>query len=139
MRDAESAKGRGPRAKQGSPLGDGPSPELRRALKRLEETLQSVGHPRAAEVSIVLALAEQDPAAFWRAIDANAWWAGAGSLAAETLADNPGLPGVQWDLAARELRACLIEIGEALLKRDRHNPGISSWILAFRNWSDSGV
>jgi hypothetical protein len=39
----------------------------------------------------------------------------------------------------RELRELLIEIGEPLLARSTYNPGISSWLLAFRSWNDSGV
>jgi len=101
--------------------------------------LQSVGHPRAAEVGAALGLADQDVPGFWHFIDGNAWWAGAGSIAAETLADNPGLPQVQWDTKVRELRSCLVEIGEVLLARNPHNPGISSWVLAFRNWNASEV
>ncbi|MGE5155046.1 MAG: hypothetical protein ACM3ST_13650 [Bdellovibrio bacteriovorus] len=119
--------------------GDRPGPELRRALDGLREALGSIGHPRAAEVSAALALAERDPEAFWRAIDGNDWWAGAGSLAAETLADNPGLPNPDWQDRVRGLRAHLIEIGEALIARGRHNPGIPSWVLAFRNWNQSQV
>jgi hypothetical protein len=46
---------------------------------------------------------------------------------------------VQWDIKVRELRSCLVEIGEVLLARNPHNPGISSWVLAFRNWNDSEV
>ena len=87
----------------------------------------------------MLALAGQDLPGFWRAIDSNAWWAGVGSLAAETLGDNPGLPQAQWADAVRELRERLIEIGEVLLLRHPHNPGIPSWVLAFRNWNDSQV
>jgi len=141
-----SAEHRRPRARDrcredaGVPEGfSPPSHELLRTLDRLHEVLDSVGHPRAAEVSAVLGLARQDPPAFWRAIDSNAWWAGVGSLAAETLADNPGLPQSQWGDAVRDLRECLIEIGEALMARGRHNPGIPSWVLAFRNWNESQV
>lgn len=135
MRDSERAKRRGPSAKAGALPGDRPGPELRRALDALREALNSIGHPRAAEVAAALALAEQDPVAFWRAIDGNAWWAGAGSLAAETLGDNPGLPDSDWQDMVLGLRESLIEIGEALMARGRHNPGIPSWVLAFRNWN----
>ncbi len=141
-----SPEHRRPRAKDrrpehaGGPEGFGPpSRELVRTLERLREVLDSVGHPRATEVSAVLGLARQDPPAFWRAIDSNAWWAGVGSLAAETLGDNPGLTQAQWGEAVRELRERLIEIGAALLLRHPHNPGIPSWVLAFRNWNDSQV
>jgi hypothetical protein len=90
-------------------------------------------------VGVALGLADRDVPAFWRVIDGNAWWAGVGSIAAETLGDNPGLHQTQWDATVRELRACLVEIGEVLLARNPHNPGISSWVLAFRNWNDSEV
>lgn len=139
MRDSERTKRRGPSAKAGALPGDRPGPELRRALDALQQTLESIGHPRAAEVAAALALAERDPEAFWRAIDGNDWWAGAGSLAAESLGDNPGLPEADWRGVVRGLREHLIEIGEALLARHPHNPGISSWVLAFRNWNDSQV
>jgi len=116
-----------------------PGPELLKALARLDELLQTIGHSRAAEVAAASALAELDLQAFWRAIDTNAWWAGAGSLAAETLAENPGLSAADWELAVREFRELLAEIGEALMDRGAANPGISSWVLAFRNWNASGV
>jgi len=137
-----SAQPRGRRARtpqSGDDAAGPPAPELLKALARLDELLQAIGHPRAAEVAAASALAEVDPPAFWRALDTNAWWAGAGSLAAETLAENPGLSAADWALAVREFRELLAEIGEALMDRGTANPGISSWVLAFRNWNASGV
>jgi len=132
------ASGSGPGSAP-DPADESPSPELLKALQGLREILRGVGHPRSADVDAALLLADRDVAAFWRAIDGNAWWGGAGSLAAETLGDNPGLPNVEWETAVRELRACQIEIGESLMARTPHNPGISSWVLAFRNWNESQV
>lgn len=134
--DGSPRGGQDPRGTRGD---EPPGPQLRRALETLQETLEGVGHRRAAEVSAILALAEEDPEAFWRTIDGNAWWAGAGSLAAETLGDNPGLPQHRWDTAVQGLRELLIEIGETLMARGPHNPGIPSWVLAFRNWNASQV
>ena len=122
-----------------APADESPSPELLKALQGLREILHGVGHPRSADVDAALLLADRDAAAFWRAIDGNALWGGARSLAAETLGDNPGLPNVEWEATVRELRACLIEVGETLMARNPHNPGISSWVLAFRNWNESQV
>jgi hypothetical protein len=119
--------------------GESPGPELLKALRGLREILEGVGHPRSEDIGAALLLADRDVAAFWRAIDGNAWWGGAGSLAAETLGDNPGIPQAGWEAAVRELRAGLIEVGETLMARTPHNPGISSWVLAFRNWSASQV
>ncbi|NEX16618.1 MAG: hypothetical protein C1943_08320 [Halochromatium sp.] len=96
-------------------------------------------HPRAAEVDHLLTLLRQSPALALRQLDSNAWWAGAGSLAAETMADNPGLPESEWALEVRAFRTLLIEIGEALQAKGAANPGIGSWLLAFNNWNASEV
>lgn len=113
--------------------------EVLAALGRLAELLARIGEPRAATVAETGALHGRDQAAFWQALNANAWWAGAGSLAAATMADNPGLPQDRWQREVHEFRELLIEIGEALMRRGGENPGISSWVLAFRNWDAAGV
>jgi hypothetical protein len=112
---------------------------LRSALSRLAELLERIGNPRAADVRDRLALLERDPAAALRRLDANDWWAGAGSLAAETMADNPGWPDALWLAEVRAFRALLIEIGEILTARGAENPGRSSWLLAFHNWNASEI
>lgn len=112
---------------------------LQLPLTRLAELLERLGHPRAAEVRAQLALLQATPDQIPRQLDSNAWWAGAGSLAAETMADNPGLPEVVWRMEVREFRELLIEIGEQLLARGVANPGISSWIQAFGHWNQSEV
>jgi hypothetical protein len=109
------------------------------ALKRLAELLEHIGSPRAQEVAALPIRFAQDPAGAWRALNANAWWAGAGSLAAETMADNPGLDRSQWQNDVRQLRELLIEIGETLQARGEPNPGLGSWLLAFHTWNDAGV
>ena len=108
-------------------------------VRRLRDLLQAFGHPRTDEISHVIDIHDRDPDAFLRAINSNRWWAGAGSLAAETMNDNPGLPEDLWVQEVRALRELLIDIGEDLMARGGENPGISSWVLAFRNWNDSGV
>jgi hypothetical protein len=37
------------------------------------------------------------------------------------------------------MRELFIAIGESLMARGGENPGVSSWVLAFRNWNASGV
>jgi hypothetical protein len=108
-------------------------------LRRLHDLLLALGHPRVGEVGRVLELHARDARAFDRALNSNRWWGGAGSLAAETLMDNPGLPEDIWLREVRTLRALLTDIGEALMARGEANPGVSSWVLAFRNWTASGV
>jgi len=109
------------------------------ALARLHEALVRIGEPRAAEVAALIERAPGDAEGFWRALNANAWWGGAGSLAAETLSDRPELPEALWRQVRVELREALIELGELLMRRGGENPGISSWVLAFHNWNASGV
>jgi hypothetical protein len=75
----------------------------------------------------------------WRQLDGNAWWAGTGSLAAETMADNPGLTDTEWAMEIRAFRSLMIEIGDCLLANGAANPGIGSWLLAFNNWNASEV
>ncbi|NCA71529.1 MAG: hypothetical protein EOM91_15850 [Sphingobacteriia bacterium] len=117
---------------------DSPAPLLL-PLTRLAELLERLDHPRATEVRAQLTLLQASPHEIPRQLDSNAWWAGAGSLAAETMADNPGLPEVVWRMEIREFRALLIEIGEQLLARGVANPRISSWIQAFGHWNQSEV
>jgi hypothetical protein len=112
---------------------------LMTALERLGDLLERIGHERAAEVRRLGSELDTDRSRFWQALNDNRWWAGAGSLAAETMADNPGLPGELWRMEIREFRELLIEIGEILMARGGENPGISSWLLAFRNWNASDL
>jgi hypothetical protein len=105
------------------------------SLVQLEALLQRIGNPRATEVAALRERFASDPAQAWREIDSNTWWAGAGSLAADTMADNPGLPAHAWEDEVRGFRALLIDIAEVLRSRGLANPGLSSWLLAFRNWN----
>ena len=117
-----------------------PDPQLSSALSRLAELLERIDHPRAAGgLRALPALLRTDPEQAMRRLDSNAWWAGAGSLAAETMMDNPGLPAVRWQTEVREFRELMIEIGEVLRARGAADPGIASWLLAFNNWNAAGL
>jgi hypothetical protein len=108
-------------------------------LERLRDLLIRIGNPRAEEVGALVALYRAGDERFWRQINHDSIWAGAGSLAAETLGDNPGLAEHAWAMEVREFRELLVAIGAELLDRDRPNPGIESWIMAFDQWNASGV
>jgi hypothetical protein len=108
-------------------------------VRRLRDLLQAFGHPRADEVSHVIGQYDRDHDSFLRAVNSNRWWGGAESLAAETMNSNPGLPEDIWVQEVRNLRELFIDIGEALIAIGGENPGVSSWVLAFRNWNASGV
>jgi hypothetical protein len=112
-------------------------------LARLADLLARMEHPRADEVAALMSRFDNDAPAAWRALDANAWWAGAGSLAAEALLPPERLPAslsiAERTTALQDLRALLIEVAELLRARGPANPGLGSWLLAFRNWEASGV
>jgi hypothetical protein len=113
--------------------------QARDLLARLALLLRRLEHPRAEEVEGLLALFDTDPATAWQRLDGNAWWAGAGSLAAESLVEPEALPLAERPAALREFRALLIDLAEVLRARGPANPGLSSWLLAFCNWEGSGV
>lgn len=101
-------------------------PQLSSALSRLAELLERINRPRAAEVRALPALLRTSPEQASQRIDSNDWWAGAGSLAAETMGDNPDVPDVAWQSEVREFRGGLmIEIAEILRARGAANPGIA--------------
>jgi hypothetical protein len=116
-----------------------PDARLLCSLTHLAELLERIAHPRAVEVADLVRLVAESPERVRHRLDANDWWAGAGSLAAETMADNPGLPESVWRREVREFRELMIEIGAGLQAEGAANPGISSWLLAFNNWNASEV
>jgi hypothetical protein len=113
--------------------------QARELLARLGELLRRIDHPRADEVDALLATFDTDPALAWQRLDGNAWWAGAGSLAAASLVEPETLPAVERGAAMQVFRSLLIDLAELLRARGPTNPGLSSWLLAFRNWDASGV
>lgn len=108
-------------------------------LRRLAPLLDGVEGNPGARVHHLLRLAAEDEGAFWRLLDANELWGGAGSVASATLAPNPGQPDAQWRDRVREMREILMDIGASLMERGRANPGIASWVLAFSNWNRNGI
>lgn len=113
---------------------------VRPALRRLNELLGTLDHPRAGEVSRLIESLDTDPPAAWRALDGNDWWAGAGSMAAEAMLEPEQLPPAERQAVVRELRELMIEIAETLRARGAPvNPGLQSWLMAFRSWNASGV
>jgi hypothetical protein len=115
------------------------APRMLPELQRLRLLLERIGSPRADEIDTLIALCRAGDARFWRRINDNRLWAGAGSLAAETLADNPGIDAQSWYMEVREFRELLVAIGTELNERGGANPGIQSWIMAFEQWNASGV
>jgi hypothetical protein len=130
------------RSRQASPAPRDEQADRRQArdlLARLAVLLRRLAHPRAEEVEGLEALFDTDPITAWRRLDGNAWWAGAGSLAAEALVEPTALPAAERTAAMQDFRALLMDLAELLRARGPTNPGLSSWLLAFRNWEGSGV
>lgn len=76
--------------------------------------------------------------ALYRELNSKHMWGGAGSLANEALADNPGIEEWIWNAEIQQFRELMIELGEHLMQRGNAYPDISSWLLAFNNWNQSG-
>ncbi|MDH3559616.1 MAG: hypothetical protein OEN52_01520 [Gammaproteobacteria bacterium] len=84
-------------------------------------------------------LGGRDEVRFYRELNSNRMWGGAGSIANQALADNPGLDEQSWQAEIREFRELMIELGSHLQARGNEYPDISSWLLAFNNWNQSGL
>ncbi|HEX5637541.1 MAG TPA: hypothetical protein VFY78_10675 [Gammaproteobacteria bacterium] len=111
----------------------------RHTLQRLHNILQNRSVDGAQWLERVMALCDQDELACHRELNSKRMWGGAGSIANEALADNPGREAWLWQAETREFRELMIELGEYLKARGNASPDISSWLLAFSNWNQSGV
>jgi hypothetical protein len=103
-------------------------------LPRLAEILDTHSGDSAAWIREVQAQRTSDEAAFYAALNSRRMWGGAGSIANEALADNPGIRPAQWDVDIREFRALMIELAEHLRARESHYPDIDFWLSAFTGW-----
>lgn len=108
-------------------------------LSRIQEILSQHTGDSADWVAEVAQLYGSDPAAGLRRLNSKRMWGGAGSIANEALADNPGMDDYQWQMQIRELRELLIELGNRLQSLGQSYPDISSWMMAFNNWNQSEV
>ncbi len=108
-------------------------------LPRIHEILLSHSGENAAWMESVIALRASDENRFYQQLNSKRMWGGAGSIANEALADNPGMVEQAWQVEIREFRELMIELGNLLQARGDANPDISSWLLAFNNWNQSGV
>lgn len=107
-------------------------------LQRLQGILQHHTGDSAQWLAEVLEL-QDDEAALYRALNSKRMWGGAGSIANEALADNPGMDDWSWQTQIREFRELMIELGEHLQARGNAYPDIGAWIMAFSNWNQSEV
>jgi len=108
-------------------------------LQRLQALLLSHPGENAAWLAEVIECCARNEAGCYRALNSKRMWGGAGSVANEALADNPGMDAWIWQAEVREFRELMIELGTRLQARGDASPDISSWLLAFSNWNQSGV
>jgi len=105
--------------------------ELGATLERLADLLDCHPGDSAAWLRTLQGL---DEPTMYAALNSKRMWGGAGSIANEALADNPGLKPAQWDMHIREFRAVMIDLAEHLKARGAHYPDIDFWLNAFCSW-----
>ncbi|MCA1805883.1 MAG: hypothetical protein LC646_11240 [Xanthomonadaceae bacterium] len=107
-------------------------------LTRLSEILETHEGDHAAWLRD-LASRRKDETIFYASLNSQRMWGGAGSIANEALADNPGIDPARWELEIREFRGLMIDLAEHLRARDRHYPDIDFWLSAFSSWQQAGI
>jgi hypothetical protein len=112
--------------------------DLDYTLERLSAILDSHGSDHAVWLS-ELASRRNDEATLYAGLNSQRMWGGAGSIANEALADNPGIEAARWDRDIREFRGLMIDLAEHLRARDRHYPDIDFWLSAFNSWQQTGI
>ena len=113
--------------------------DIHTTLKRIHAILQHHPGDSADWLGSVIARYREDESGFYRALNSKRMWGGAGSIANQALADNPGLDETVWHDEVRQFRELMIELGNHLRERGDAYPDISSWLLAFSNWNQSGI
>lgn len=108
-------------------------------LQRIHNILSNHSGDSADWVTSLIELGDNDETEFYRALNSKRMWGGAGSIANQALADNPGIDDWAWKMEIREFRELMIELGQHLQARGSHYPDISSWMLAFSSWNQSGI
>ena len=108
-------------------------------LQRIHQILQNHQSDGADWVANLRVQCSSDETKCYQELNSRRMWGGAGSIANEALADNPGIEGWTWQAEIQEFRELMIELGRHLMKRGNAYPDISSWLLAFSNWNQSDV
>ncbi len=112
--------------------------QIKKHLQRIQQILASHGSEYLSFVEQLIALCDSDTDDLYRLLNSKQMWGGAGSLANEALADNPGIDEWQWQIEIQDFRTLMLELGEHLMSRGSSYPDISFWMTAFNNWNQSG-
>ena len=113
--------------------------DLQDILSRIQQILKSHAGDSARWVASVSDCRLTNETAFYKQLNSKRMWGGAGSIANEALADNPGVDDWIWRAQIREFRELMIELGMHLKSRGNAYPDISSWLLAYSNWNQSDI
>ena len=108
-------------------------------LQRIHGILQQHHGDSAAWIATLIDTWETDKVGVYKSLNSKRMWGGAGSIANEAMADNPGRDAWEWQMHIREFRELMIELGEHLQSRGEVYPDISAWVMAFSNWNQSEV
>jgi len=112
--------------------------DVKKTLLQLHEILKNHQSIETAWLESLIELCNGDELLLYKELNSKHMWGGAGSLANEALADNPGVEDWIWNAEIQQFRELMIELGEHLMQRGNAYPDISSWLLAFNNWNQSG-
>jgi hypothetical protein len=113
--------------------------DVKTTLQHIHEILRHHSGDSATWIASVIELCGNDEPRLYQALNSKRMWGGAGSIANQALADNPGIDQMFWQTEIREFRELIVEMGNHLQERGNAYPDISSWLLAFSNWNQSGV
>jgi len=112
--------------------------DIKNILQQLHQILKAHRSIETGWLETLIELCHGDESALYRELNSKHMWGGAGSVANEALADNPGIEEWIWNAEIQQFRELMIELGQHLMARDNAYPDISSWLLAFNNWNQSG-
>ncbi len=104
-------------------------------LQRLTELLDKINPEHAAWIRDQATRLTSDTEAVYRALNSQQMWGGAGSIANDALADNPGVNEWEWEAMIREFRSLMIDIATELKSQPRHYPDIDFWLSSFTSWN----
>lgn len=113
--------------------------DLKNNLLLIERVLRNHPGESADWLASIIEFCDKDEKELYRQLNSKRMWGGAGSIANQALADNPGMDDWAWQAEIRTFRELMIELGSHLQARGNAYPDISSWLLAFSNWNQSEV
>lgn len=109
------------------------------SLQRIHNILSHHPGNSADWIASLMELVNDNESELYRALNSKLMWGGAGSIANQALADNPGIDDRSWQMEIREFRELMIELGQHLQTRGSYYPDISAWLLAYSNWNQSEI